>query len=115
MITANIKIKNEPEFHQNTSIEFTDSGMILRVSINIPYYLIKYLPCCNVSKGKELWVYALSKELKSGAIKKERVQQLHNHLIKNCMIIIREAKKKHLNDQILKIKNRQPKQLTFFN
>lgn len=50
---SNIKIKGQNKLFENTSLQFTPIGMFIRVSLNIPPELIKYLSPNNIEQGEK--------------------------------------------------------------
>lgn len=102
----NIKIKSNTYngYHENTSIEFTGSGMMLYVSLNIPNNLVKFLDKDKVKKGSKRYSYFVKFHIPSDKINYTAVDLVHKRLVSNCMVAIRKAKKKQLDYQINKIK-----------
>ena len=99
-MNSTIKIKGE-NWHLNTSLQFTAIGMIIRVSLNVPKELVRFLSPNNVNKGKINYVYALQKHIDSKHINKLNVDNTQKRLLTNCMINIRRAKKEFLEYEIL--------------
>lgn len=87
-------IKTKHKWYPNTSIEFTETGMWIRVSLNIPKDLGNLLSPNNVAKGKVHSVYALKAFIESDMICKTNLEQIHIMLLSNCMSNIRKAKAK---------------------
>lgn len=81
-------------WHPNTSIDFTNRGMWIRVSLNIEPALAKYLSPNNVTKGKLRTVYGLRSFIESDMVCKTNLEQVHKMLLDNCMKNIRNAKEK---------------------
>ncbi len=98
---STVKVKGE-NWHLNTSIQFTTVGMLIRVSLNVPKDLVRFLSPNNVIKGKNRYVYALRKHINSKDIHKSTVDRVHKMLLTNCMINIRRAKQELLGNEILK-------------
>ena len=87
-------IKTKHNWHPNTSIEFTANGVWMRLSLNIPPDLGRYLSQNNVVKGKHHWVYGLKCFVESDMVNKKNLEQVHQMLLENCMVNIRRAKEK---------------------
>lgn len=87
-------IKTKHNWHPNFSLEFTNSGLWLRLSLNIPPALAKELSPNNVTKGQYMWVYALKAFIVTDMINKDNLESLHKMLLNNCMTNIRVAKTK---------------------
>jgi len=96
------EIKTTHNWHPNTSISFNANGVFLRVSLNIPPDLAKFLSPNNVTKGKHRHVYALKMHIESDMVCKNNLESVHNMLLNNCMKNIRKAKSKQNS---LNIKN----------
>lgn len=88
-----VKIKNSP-WHENTSLEFDPNGLWLRVSLNIPPNVAKYLSQNNVTKGKYHTVYALRMFVPTEMVCKQTLETTQKMLLENCMKNIRNAKLK---------------------
>jgi len=90
-------IKTKERWYPNTSIEFAENGMWLRVSLNIESSLAKYLSPSNVVIGKNRTVYALRHFVATDLICKTTLEYVHRMLLENCMKNIRNAKAKKEN------------------
>lgn len=88
------QIKTKHHWHPNTSVEFTATGMWMRLSLNIPPDIGQYLSPNNVVKGKQYWVYGLKCFVQSDMVNKDNLEQIHKMLLSNCMTNIRRAKEK---------------------
>jgi hypothetical protein len=99
-----VKVKDEPNFHPNTSFEFTDSGMTVSVSLNIEPEMIKYMAPGAIFKGKDLNVFRVSHHMKSKEINKDNVRRVQDWLLRNCMTAAREAKIAILNQELSQLK-----------
>ena len=94
MNTLNIvKVKNSP-WHENTSLEFDSNGLWLRVSLNIPPNVAKYLSPNNVTRGKVFSVYCLRMFIPTEMVCKQNLEDVQKMLLNNCMKNIRNAKAK---------------------
>jgi len=94
-----IKIKGE-NFHENTTFEFTGAGMIIHLSLNINKDISKHLPSNLIFRGEKMLTYKLKYHLESKYIHRVSVQKVHDHLLKNAMRNIREAKIKVLEGEV---------------
>lgn len=88
------EIKVKHNWHPNTSLEFTATGIWMRVSLNIPKSLRSKLSPNNVTKGKEHYVYALKAFVQSDMVNKNTLEAVQTMLLENCMRNIRVAKRK---------------------
>ena len=102
---SKIKIKGQNNLFENTSIQFTPIGMMIRVSLNIEPKLIKYLSPNNIEQGEKKWVYCLKKHIESKYVNDVNFQNIQKELLRRCMISVREAKQKQLQNEILILKN----------
>ena len=98
------KIKGE-NFHENTTFEFTGTGMIIYVSLNISRDISKYLSPNLIFRGEKMLTYRLKYHLESKYIHKGNIQKIHDYLLKNAMCNIREAKIKVLEGEVKMITN----------
>ena len=96
------QIKVKHSWHPNTSIEFTNSGVWLRVSLNIIPGVGKFLSPNNVQKGKTFYVYALKSFVQSDMINKNTLETIQKMLLTNCMNNIRNAKLKYEETHVTK-------------
>ena len=94
-----IKIKGE-NFHENTTFEFTGTGMIIYLSLNISRDISKHLYLGNIYKGEKMFTYRLKYNLESKYINKVNIQKIHDYLLKNAMCNIRKAKIKVLEGEV---------------
>lgn len=101
---SNIKIKGQNKLFENTSLHFTPIGMFVRVSLNIPPELIKFLSPNNIEQGDKKWVYCLKKHIESKYVNNINFEKVQELLLNRCMISIREAKKKQLDKEIKQLK-----------
>ena len=99
------QVKGLDKFHANTTIEFTEAGLIIHVSLNVEPEVAQKLCPLNVFQGKQFWVYKLKKLVPSRFITKTTIQMVQNELLKNCMSNIRVAKIKVLENQIKTIQS----------
>ena len=88
----------------NASLMFKEGYLYMRVSLNIKPELRKFLRG-NVEKGEKMYVYALKKKIIDTS--EAHIKGIYNILLQRCMVNIREAKKKQLDVEIRKIKNRK--------
>jgi len=102
---SKIKIKGQNKLFENTSIQFTPIGMYIRVSVNISSNLIPFIASNNVEKGETHWVYGLKIHIESKHINDINFQNVQKELLRRCMIRVREAKQRQLENQILILKN----------
>jgi hypothetical protein len=100
-----IQIKGLDGLHKNTTIEFTEAGLKVTVSLLISSKLKNYLHPNFVFKASKHYVYVVFKHIPSSEITKTRVYDVQSYLLHNAMINCREAKKKMIDDQIKRIKN----------
>jgi hypothetical protein len=103
---SKIKIKGQNKLFENTSLQFTPIGMMIRVSLNIEPKLIKYLSPNNIEQGEKKWVYCLKKHIESKYINNVNFEKIQETLLNRCMINIREAKKKMLEKEIKTLKKK---------
>lgn len=87
-----IKVKHN--WYPNTSLEFTSTGVWLRVSLNIPPAVAKHLSPNNVTSGKHHIVYALKMFVQSDMVNKNNLESVQTLLLNNCMRNVRTAKKR---------------------
>jgi len=99
------QVKGLDNLHPNTTLEFTEVGIIVHVTLNIQPEVAKKLCPLNVFKGNKFLVYKVYKFVPSKYVTKTNIQKVQEYLLKNCMIVIREAKREVLKQQIHMIKN----------
>lgn len=87
-------IKTKHHWHPNTSLEFTATGMWMRVSLNVSAEIASRLSPNNVSRGQYYNVYALKSFIETDMICKNNLEQIQKMLLDNCMKNIRTAKAK---------------------
>ena len=78
--------------HENTTFSLNGSGFVLSVSLNIPKYLVDFLPNNNVKKGEQMYLYHLEKQIQSEHIDVFNIQAVHNMLLNRCSSHIKMAK-----------------------
>lgn len=93
-----------PNLPDNCTILFTESGMTLRVSLNIPKGMKRYVSPNNLFKGeKKYWVYSIKMDIPSAYITLKNVTQVYEHLLAKAMYNVREMKQQWINDQKLQL------------
>lgn len=90
-------------FHENTAINFNGEGFVLSVSLNVPKYLVSYLPENCIKKAEKMYILMFSKQIQSKDIDVFNVQSIHDNLLKNLMYQIRIAKSKYYDVEAKKI------------
>jgi hypothetical protein len=89
----NIPIFGLKDVYENTSLRFTEYGLTITVSLNIPKDIVKFISPKNIlHKDGDLNTIRLSKSLWGGHINKKNLQKVHDYLLKNLMVHSRKAK-----------------------
>ena len=88
----------------NTHIEFSMEGMKLVVTLNIPSFLIKYLPKNKVQKKDKYYIYWMKDLVKNPTI--GNVTRTYNQLMERTMTNVRNAKIQKLEDEKRRISQR---------
>ena len=76
----------------NVTLEFTGTGVKVRVSLNISPELAKYVSVNNLYKGNKLYTYALSYHIDSRDITKSNIEKTWRWLLNRCMESTRNHK-----------------------
>jgi len=91
---------------KNTHIEFTQEGMKLWVTLNIPKGLVKYLSPNNVKYVKKNYVYAICTPVEF-PVTIGRIKNYYNGLMEKAMTNVRKAKQERISHEIETIKQRK--------
>lgn len=93
-----------PNLPDNCTILFTESGITLRVSLNIPKGMKRYVSQNNLFKGeKKYWVYSIKMDIPSTHITLKNVLQVYDHLLAKAMYNVRGMKQQWIDDQRLQL------------
>lgn len=87
----------------NTHVEFTNEGIRLVITLNIPKDLIHYMPKCKIQKSNKFYVYWVADTIKDATLNK--LKACYNNLMAVAMTNIRNAKIRQIEDEKIKIKN----------
>ena len=85
----------------NVTLEFTGTGVKVRVSLNISPELAKYVSVNNLYKRNKLYTYALSYHIDSRDITKSNIEKTWRWLLDRCMENTRKYKAVMLTAQSL--------------
>lgn len=86
---------------KNTHIEFTATGCIVWVSLNVTEAMSEHLSSNNVYKAEKRLIYALKKPIVD--VNTRNISDVYDELLKKCMINCRQAKIKVLNSEIINL------------
>jgi hypothetical protein len=93
-----------PNLPDNCTILFTESGITLRVSLNIPKGMKRYVSPNNLFRGeKKYWVYSIKIDIPSTHITLKNVLQAYDHLLAKGMYNVRGMKQQWIDDQRLQL------------
>lgn len=101
-------------FPDNVWLDFDGNGVTVKVSLNIPPEIKKYISPNNLYKGSKFWVYALKTHIPSKAITKNSLELVRDELLKRLMSNIRLIKSRHLEEESKKLYQVYPKQLSLY-
>ena len=76
----------------NVTLEFTGSGVKVRVSLNISPELAKYVSINNLYKRNKMYTYALSYHINSRDVTKGNIEKTWKWLLSRCMENVRKYK-----------------------
>lgn len=96
----------------NVSLNLENSGLTVRVSLNIPKDLVPYMHQNNIKYSKKgIYVYALKQEIPTNFITLGNIELIHKKLLTQAMANIRAAKSIQYDHQakLLYMKNYQIK------
>lgn len=107
-------MKHNIDLPENCELKFNGNGVEVRVSLNVPKPLVKYVSKNNLHKGNKFYVYSLKKQIFSKDITMNNIIDTYNILLNRAMINMRNYKVQQLNDNIKLLEGRvsNNKQLT---
>lgn len=89
----------------NTHIEFTQEGVKLTITLNIPKSLVSYMPKNKVNICNKFYVYWVADTIQNATLGK--LKERYNILMRVAMTNIRNAKIRKLEDEKIMIKTRE--------
>lgn len=107
-------MKHNIDLPENCELKFNGNGVEVRVSLNVPKPLAKYVSKNNIHKGRKFYVYSLKKQIFSKDITINNIIDTYYLLLNRAMINMRNYKVQQLNDNIKLLEGRvsNNKQLT---
>lgn len=107
-------MKHNIDLPENCELKFNGNGVEVRVSLNVPKPLAKYVSKNNLHKGNKFYVYSLKKQIFSKDITLNNIYDTYNSLLNRAMINMRNYKVQQLKDNIKLLEGRvsNNKQLT---
>ena len=107
-------MKHNIDLPENCELKFNGNGVEIRVSLNVPKPLAKYVSKNNLHKGNKFYVYSLKKQIFSKDVTMNNIIDTYNLLLNRAMINMRNYKVQQLNDNIKMLEGRvsNNKQLT---
>ena len=107
-------MKHNIDLPENCDLTFNGNGVEVRVSLNVPKPLAKYVSKNNLHKGSKFYVYSIKKQIFSKDITLNNIYDTYNLLLNRAMINMRNYKVQQLNDNIKLLEGRvsNNKQLT---
>lgn len=96
----------------NCTLIFHANGIKVRVSLNIPRELRKFIPKERLHKADEFFVYWIQKDIPLEFCSVKNIKDTYEHLLNITMQNIRMRKQEFLQHQINKLQQIQP-QLEF--
>ena len=99
-------MKHNIDLPENCELKFNGNGVEIRVSLNVPKPLVKYVSKNNLHKGNKFYVYSLKKQIFSKDITMNNIIYTYNLLLNRAMINMRNYKVKQLNDNIKMLEGR---------
>lgn len=107
-------MKHNIDLPENCELKFNGNGVEVRVSLNVPKPLAKYVSKNNLHKGNKFYVYSIKKQIFSKDITLNNIYDTYNSLLNRAMINMRNYKVQQLKDNIKLLEGRvsNNKQLT---
>lgn len=99
-------MKHNIDLPENCELKFNGNGVEVRVSLNVPKPLVKYVSKNNLHKGNKFYVYSLKKQIFSKDITLNNIINTYNLLLNRAMINMRNYKVQQLNDNIKLLEGR---------
>lgn len=99
-------MKHNIDLPENCELKFNGNGVEIRVSLNVPKPLAKYVSKNNLHKGNKFYVYSLKKQIFSKDITMNNIVDTYNILLNRAMINMRNYKVQQLNDNIKMLEGR---------
>jgi len=96
-------MKHNIDLPENCELKFNGNGVEVRVSLNVPKPLAKYVSKNNLHKGSKFYVYSLKKQIFSKDITMNNIIDTYYLLLNRAMINMRKYKVQQLNDNIKKL------------
>lgn len=107
-------MKHNIDLPENCELKFNGNGVEIRVSLNVPKPLAKYVSKNNLHKGNKFYVYSIKKQIFSKDITLNNIYDTYYSLLNRAMINMRNYKVQQLKDNIKLLEGRvsNNKQLT---
>lgn len=99
-------MKSNLELPDNVSLNFDANGVFVRVVLNIPKELVKYVSPNNLSKGGTFNTYQIQQHILSSNISKNVIMEVYRVLLARAMANVRGYKSKYYEDASIKFHNR---------
>lgn len=99
-------MKHNIDLPENCELKFNGNGVEVRVSLNVPKPLAKYVSKNNLHKGNKFYVYSLKKQIFSKDITLNNIYDTYNSLLNRAMINMRNYKVQQLKDNIKLLEGR---------
>lgn len=99
-------MKTNLELPDNVTLNFDANGAFVRVVLNIPKELVKYVSPNNLSKGGTFNIYQIQQHIPSSNISKNAIMELYRILLARAMSNVRGYKAKYYEDASIKFHNK---------
>ena len=91
----------------NCTLIFHANGIKVRVSLNIPKELRKFIPKERLHKADEFFVYWIQKDIPLEFCSAKNIKEVYEHLLNTAMQNVRMRKQEFLQHQINKLQQMQ--------